>query len=221
LTHTCPGCGVENPSTNRFCISCGRALADQTSDPNSAQAFVLPDARKVCTGCHTINEPAASYCYRCGLKLPDQLYGRGEALGNPGGFWIRVAAFLLDQVLLVVASVLLVATFPGFDLEKVFMELIGENVEWTTTITNLLLTIAYYTLAVGRWGQTVGKAVLGLKVTRLDGSRLTYRRSFVRYCAYYVSAIPVGLGFFAIALSSQKRGWHDFICDTRVVNLRS
>jgi uncharacterized RDD family membrane protein YckC len=79
------------------------------------------------------------------------------------------------------------------------------------------IEVAYWTLTIGTWGKTLGKAMLHLKVTRVDGSKLTYARSFARYWAYYISWLTLGLGFIAIALSSKKRGFHDFICDTKVL----
>ena len=84
----------------------------------------------------------------------------------------------------------------------------------------ILLTavdVVYYTFTIGKWGQTVGMVLFGLKVTRVDGSKLTYWRSFARKCSMYLSALILWIGFVMIALTSQKRGLHDFMCDTRVL----
>ena len=183
-------------------------------------AHIPPDARKVCAGCRTVNLPASAYCYRCGLKLPDRLYTRGEVAGSPAGFWIRLLASLIDELVIVFTGVLLAVTVTGVEVEQAFKELAGLETGWMTTLLMNGFGVLYYTLVVGQRGQTLGKAVLGLKVTRADGSRISYGRSFARYWAYLASALPFGLGFIAIGLSSQKRGWHDFICNTRVVNLR-
>ena len=225
MTQPCLKCGTGNPDSNRFCVSCGRPLSPNLQEATPSPPEQAPaDARKVCEGCRTVNEASAAHCYLCGLKLPDQLYTQAEVVGNPAGFWIRLGARIIDDVLLAIASVLMTAALTGIELEQAIGGLIGVSEGWDTTVVTLFdlaLSIAYYTFTTGRWGQTLGKAVLGLKVTRADGSRLSFGRSFGRYWAYLVSAIPFGLGFVAIALSSQKRGWHDFICDTRVVNLRS
>ncbi|MDP6495768.1 MAG: RDD family protein [Dehalococcoidia bacterium] len=165
--------------------------------------------------------PTSAYCYRCGLQLSGDLYTQAEGIGNPAGFWIRLGAYIIDEVLLILAGILLTVTFTEMDAEQAFNELAGESAGWATTLITIVIGVAYYTFTVGQWGQTVGKAILGLKVTRKDGSHLTYWRSFTRYWAYFASFVPLGLGFISIGLSSQKRGWHDLICDTRVVNLRT
>ncbi len=220
MTQDCPSCGTTIPASNRFCTNCGHSFDPQSSTP-TVDTGIPPYAKKVCIGCRTINEPTSAYCYKCGLKLPDQVYSQAEVIGSPGGFWIRFVAYVIDEVLLTIAGVLLTIAFTGMDTEQALSELVGESGGWTATLITVGFGAAYYTFTIGQWGQTIGKAILGLKVARTDGARLTYLRSFARYWAYLVSIIPLGLGFIAIALSSQKRGWHDFICDTRVVNLRS
>ncbi len=219
-TQTCPACGAQNAAINRFCIKCGRSLEAQAVAPPPAVEAIPQNARKVCAGCRTVNQPDSAYCYRCGLKLPDRLYAQAEVIGNPAGFWIRLAAFLMDNVVVDIATVLITALLTDISIEHAALELVGVEEGWTTTIISNILLMAYWTFTTAQWGQTVGKAILGLKVTRTDGSRLSYGRSFARYWAYVVSALPFALGFIAIALSSQKRGWHDFLCDTRVVNVR-
>jgi len=59
----------------------------------------------------------------------------------------------------------------------------------------------------------------GLKVVRTDGSRVSYGRSFLRYLAYYPSWLTLGIGFIVVALTRDKRGIHDFVCDTRVIKV--
>lgn len=225
MANACPSCGTSNPDSNRFCTNCGLSLA--ASPPEATPSLPQPppaDARKVCEGCRTVNAPMAAYCYRCGLKLPDRLFSPSEAVGNPAGFWVRLAAYMIDAVVLMLVGLALAiaaGALEGVPADKVVNQWAVEFGGWVETVVALALDLAYFTFAVGRWGRTAGKAILGLKITRADGSRLSYRRSFARYWSYLVSAIPLGFGFIAIALSSQKRGWHDFMCDTRVVNIRT
>ena len=39
----------------------------------------------------------------------------------------------------------------------------------------------------------------------------------VRYLGYFVSALPLGLGFIWVAFDKRKQGWHDKIARTLVV----
>lgn len=178
-----------------------------------------PLGRKVCPGCGTINEASSVYCYNCGVALPPQVIPSAEAVGNPAGFWVRTAAFIIDNILVTVFVVLVVTLLLGVQASEVWTELTRYEGSWRTTITSEALSVAYFTFAIGKWGQTLGKAMLGLKVSRKDGSRLTYWRSFARYWSYYLSAIPLFLGFLFIALTSKKRGLHDYVCDSKVVKV--
>lgn len=215
---TCPRCGELNPAGARFCHRCGHNLA---GPPPGTIAASPPAGKKVCAACRTLNEPTATYCYKCGVKLPDQVLTTAEAIGNPAGFWVRVLASVIDNILIYAITVLIFVLRTGIKLEVAITgEGLSEVQTWVLTFLELGLGITYSTFAIGRWGKTIGKAILGLKVTRNDGSRLTYWRSFGRYWAYYLSLIPLGLGFIWIALTSHKRGWHDHICDTRVIKTR-
>ncbi|MGA7985503.1 MAG: RDD family protein [Burkholderiales bacterium] len=40
---------------------------------------------------------------------------------------------------------------------------------------------------------------------------------FIRFLGYFVSIVPLGLGFLWIAFDRKKRGWHDLIAGTVVV----
>ena len=218
MTQTCPVCHRSKGIGDRFCTSCGHAFdPDPAAEPTAQPS--PPDLKKLCVGCRTVNQAEATYCYRCGLNLPEATYP--SMAGNPAGFWIRVAAYLMDEAIISLAAILLMNIFIGMDPNESVKQLVGASTGWEIPLSTMFAGAAYYTFAIGQWGQTVGKAIMGLKVTRADGSRLSFQRSFARYWAYLIPAIPLGLGFIAIALSSQKRGWHDLVCNTQVVNLRS
>ena len=164
----------------------------------------------------TINDSEFRFCYNCGLELPDRVFVASQLVGDPASFWARVTAAFIDGALLILAGTLTVLLITGGDGglasgDEPTMAVVG------VTVLAVVLSAGYYTLAVGRWGRTVGKLVMGLRVTRSDGSPLTYRRSLARYGACYLSLIPLGLGVLAILLSPQKRAWQDLIADTRVL----
>ena len=175
--------------------------------------------RKRCSGCGTINEPSSAYCYRCGLELSDSVQPAAVVVGNPAGFWIRLLAWVIDSIVVYVITIGLAPLFGRTFGDGAEDLLLGDSYG-VLDVVNVALSLLYYTFTTGRWGQTVGKAVLGLKVVRRDDTRVSYWRSFARWWAYLVSAFPFGLGFVAIALSSQKLGVHDWLSDTRVVRTR-
>jgi len=125
-----------------------------------------------------------------------------------GGFWVRFLAYLVDTVIL--TCVLLSIAFLGPFLGPVGAMLIG--------VVCLFLPLLYWGLMQASKRQaTFGKALLGLKVTGLDGGRLSIMRSLGRELAKYVSAIPLMIGFVVAAFTGRKQALHDLIASTVVV----
>jgi uncharacterized RDD family membrane protein YckC len=84
-------------------------------------------------------------------------------------------------------------------------------------LASFLIETIYYTVAIGKWGRTLGKMALKIKVVKPDGSRVSYWRAFGRGLAYYLNQFTLGFSFLIIAFTSKKRGLHDYIADTVVI----
>jgi uncharacterized RDD family membrane protein YckC len=80
-----------------------------------------------------------------------------------------------------------------------------------------LIVIGYYTLLWSLIGFTPGKAILGLKVVRRNGTKVSFGRSILRFFAYWISALPFFLGFFWVLWDPNRRSWHDKISGTQVL----
>lgn len=80
------------------------------------------------------------------------------------------------------------------------------------------ITSAYFVLS---WtlsgGQSVGKALIGLRIVPLDGSKMTFWRSIVRYVAFVISALLLFLGLLWVLVSDRRQGWHDKAARTCVI----
>jgi len=127
---------------------------------------------------------------------------------EPAGFWARSAAIFIDLgVLFPVMFVLIRAERAvGFPLRG----RLGAN---------LLLSAAYVVLMIGAYGQTLGKMAAGVQVVGADGSRIGYGRSLGRFCATYLSAVILDIGFLIAAFTDNNRALHDYIAGTRVIYL--
>jgi uncharacterized RDD family membrane protein YckC len=84
-------------------------------------------------------------------------------------------------------------------------------------LLNILIPSIYEGLMVGKFGATLGKMALGLKVVDPDGGKISYPLAFGRYFAKFISGFILGFGYLMVAFDSEKRGLHDMICRTRVV----
>jgi uncharacterized RDD family membrane protein YckC len=133
-----------------------------------------------------------------------------------GGFWIRFGAFLVDIVVLLIPTLLISFLFhavtPARDeIERTIVDLMDSGF-------NLLMCWVYEAVLLSSpWQATIGKRVCGLKVTDYDGNRVSFARATGRYFAWYLSAVPLCIGFIMIAWTRQRQGLHDLMARTLVV----
>jgi uncharacterized RDD family membrane protein YckC len=66
-------------------------------------------------------------------------------------------------------------------------------------------------------GQTPGMRFLSIHLDADGSQEIGLRRALKRLFAIPLSVLPFGLGFFAILLSPERRGWHDRIAGTTVL----
>jgi uncharacterized RDD family membrane protein YckC len=83
----------------------------------------------------------------------------------------------------------------------------------------VLIAGGYLTLFTAAGGQTIGKMATGIRVVSMDQDlvRVPLGRAILRAVAYFVSALPAGLGFLPALVGADRRGIHDRLADTRVV----
>ncbi len=129
---------------------------------------------------------------------------------NFAGFWIRFAALLIDSV--VVGTVTQVLTTAGFAVST------GLGV--LTWLLGFAGGVAYYAfLEGGPTGQTLGKRICTIRV--VDAGTLQpgvgVGRGVGRYFARWLSAIPLGLGYFWMLWDENSQCWHDSLTDVVVV----
>ena len=122
------------------------------------------------------------------------------------GFWIRLAAMLLDVVLVGMICGLLSGFMP-----------FGSHVRIRA---DLLPVLAVYGAVMWKLkGTTVGGIVCGLKVVRLDDRPIDWGTAIVRALGCFLSLIVLGLGFIWVVFDDQRQSWHDRIAGTTVVRM--
>ena len=120
------------------------------------------------------------------------------------GFWLRAGAYMIDGILLAIASIAANLLLPG-------------NV---SVVVRILLSAGYFTvMPVQNQGRTLGKMAAGVAIVREDGSPLTYGRALARWLGYLISGLTLCVGFLVAAFTNHKRALHDYIADTRVVRV--
>ena len=65
---------------------------------------------------------------------------------------------------------------------------------------------------------TPGKILLEITIVDAEtGGKPSNAQLIGRYFAYYVSALPIMLGFIWVGFDKRKQGWHDKLAGTLVV----
>lgn len=153
-------------------------------------------------------------------------------LGHYAGFISRLMAFLIDTGLItilvvtttwfvsVTGSAFRLGAFLGLSPEKIPFSRQVLDVISSSTTTGILTAVFILAYHVFFWvfaGQTPGKALLGLRLVTSTGRRLSPWRAALRFTAYFISALPLYLGFLWVLVDDRRQAWHDKIAGTLVI----
>ena len=131
------------------------------------------------------------------------------------GFWARVGATVIDGVLIALITFPMLAIIYGeeyFDTDGPFVYGVADFlIGWVAP------TVAAITFWVYK-GATPGKMVIHAKIVDADtGKPPTVGQCLGRYACYFISGLPLGLGFLWVAFDKKKQGWHDKLANTVVI----
>ncbi|MSP88900.1 MAG: RDD family protein [Alphaproteobacteria bacterium] len=122
-----------------------------------------------------------------------------------GGFWLRVVAAFIDEVILTIAT----AIVHGWAEPTGFV---------ATPFAGVALHWLYEAgMTASRYRATPGKMAVGLKVTDHAGHPLSFARATGRHFTKYLSLVILAFGFVMVAFTDKKRGLHDMIAGTLVL----
>ena len=152
----------------------------------------------------------------------------GAAVPGPfgyGGFWLRFVARFVDGIILGVVG-MVTGMIIGFAFgaagalrggDKAMFLLMQVVVQGVS----IAIGILYEVLFVRKYDATPGKMVLGLKILRPTGEKLSAARIVGRYFAQWLSTLPLLFGYIMAGFDDEKRALHDRVCDTRVIRTRA
>ena len=206
----CSRCGKEVEADDEFCHFCGMNLAEDKTSPKNNEPIIKQDQE----------------------LTPQPKYA---------DFWIRAGAFLIDSVIIIFLLILIfwVIIPNGKMLDWFLWQFRYGN--WHQVLRNILLFIVFYHVLFesSRWQATIGKRLLGLRITDLNGDRLSFYQaqwrqlakifSGVIFVMFYssndvigqlakiFSGVIFGIGFLMVAFTKKKQGLHDKLVRTLVV----
>jgi uncharacterized RDD family membrane protein YckC len=167
------------------------------------------------------------------LTLPEELQKREEvgqvSTSSPppfvyAGVGRRVVAVLVDSLIVVALAVLAMVL-------AVLAALVGGTAAGEVTrqvkflalgaspLAGFAVSLVYHLLCWGQGGQTLGKMLMGIRVVGREGEEIGYRRAFVRWVGYLLALLPLGAGFLMITFHPRRRGLHDLLAGTCVIQV--
>jgi len=161
------------------------------------------------------------------------------------GFWKRFLAFIIDQIIISIASSILIlpfivffglSIFPfshthelnEFSITSISMQNSSENI---VLLSSFLFTVIIFSIGVVllKWlyfalmessakQATLGKMALGIKVVDLNGSRISFGKATGRYFGKIISALILYIGFMMAGWTVRKQALHDIMAGCLVIN---
>ena len=116
----------------------------------------------------------------------------------------RLFAVLIDGAIITISELLFVQLVPVEGVMGFFLSCAGD---WL-----------YFSLQEsGPKMATIGKRALGIQVTSLDGSRISFGRATIRNLCQYFSTIFLMIGYLMVLWDDKNQALHDKMAGTLVV----
>lgn len=200
-TFFCNKCGAQNTAGAQFCSRCGTPT---NPSPAAATPAALP----------TAIPPYAT-------PAPPSQITTGKAGAGYGGFWIRVVAAIIDAIIVRVVVAPVGMIFGGLGLAGTMsgmphrgLHLLGGGVVLILLVFGSWLYEAF--MESSSYQATLGKMICGMKVTDLNGNRISFERATGRHFAKWLSGMFLCIGFIMVGLTERKQGLHDLLAGTLV-----
>ena len=212
----CSKCGTPLAPNTTFCQVCGTPVQPPASHP-ATPALYSPQGEQPVA-------PAAAASAVSPHWLPPT---RGYA-----GFWLRFVAHLLDGfitgiVLMAIVVPLILLTGLGAAIRGLHPDSPPDPAIIAAFASSIALIVVGSVLAgwlynayfeSSEWQATVGKKVLNLIVTDLNGNRISFGRASGRFFSKIISGlIPFGIGYILAGFTERKQALHDMIAGCLVL----
>jgi len=126
----------------------------------------------------------------------------------------RLAALIYDA--LVLAAVLTCFTLIAV-LFRGFRPI--EPATWWFDTSLIAISVVFYGWFWTHGGQTLGMRAWRIRVVGRDGGDVPWSRAIGRFFAAWLSALPVGLGYWWSLIDTENLCWHDRLSRTLLVRV--
>ena len=176
-------------------------------------------ANMVCSACGTNNADGSAVCSQCGAPLACGSATALRAAGAPqyAGFWLRVLASLIDSTLIGIVARAFEMLISEFGVLPPNSETDDLTSFWPLAVVLFGRLLYYVIMESSKYQGTVGKIVMSIEVTNLNGERVSFQRALRRYVASIFSDLTLGFGFAMAGFTRRRQALHDMMAGTLVV----
>jgi len=183
-----------------------------------------------CPKCGIFTPDDAGFCGSCGQPLatspaashddtaPAPWARPAQARIAYAGFWLRLAAYLIDNILLgaVLGNILLrplMGKPGGIPADDPWFMFTNTSPQVTALMLLFLMGnwVYFAVLESSPWRATLGKKALGLSVVDLAGNRISFARASGRFFAKIISSMTFLIGFVMAGFTARKQALHDML----------
>ena len=178
-----------------------------------------------CSHCGQQVADTAIFCSQCGHPLAGRAVAQPAVESVYASFWLRVGARLIDQFILGSFAMVGFMLF-GIGLAGVSIAA-QDRPEFGAPLVLAFIGLLAL-MIVGPWlyqailessprQATLGKIACGIKVTDLQGNRVSFGRATGRYFAGWITGMTWLIGYLMVAFTKRRQALHDMIAETVVV----
>jgi len=137
-----------------------------------------------------------------------------------GGYGARLIAYIIDGliqgIVFLLVSIILLAIGVGAASTDANAIAGASIVTWI--VVGFLITVLYFPYFWSHGGQTPGMKLFRIRVVRdADGGPVGWGPALLRLIGYWINQIVFYIGFLWIFVDKRRRGWHDLIAGTVVI----
>ena len=143
------------------------------------------------------------------------------------GFWLRLAAHIIDHFIISFVLGAIVSFTRGRrgigagifeDLDNPASQMIFISFSIVIGSAAMIVTWLYYAMMESSSYQgTLGKMALSIKVTNMEGQRITFAQATGRFFGKILSSFIIYIGYIMIAFTDKKQGLHDILANCLVL----
>jgi uncharacterized RDD family membrane protein YckC len=195
----CSRCGALNPEQGQFCVGCGLVL------------MRTPPAPAL---------PYAAFGPRLLARIIDTLVLSPLML-----LWVGLVVWALPTILDLVKKADAAGPGPNPELVQMLIQTLVPFIAGAICLVILTMVANWLYHALLESSErrgTVGKRMMGLAVTDIEGKRITFGRASVRWiCMTLLTSQTMLIGYIMVAFTQKKQTLHDMLAETLVLTEKS